>query len=144
MNKLSFSTLTYVRTSHIIFIFCCLLMTTLEMKAMVASNHATLTSSFVFPKEKRQSFIIEPTSIFAHKKSKKQSGEVATEAVAVVFLLLLALFFIGLFIAAIDCAVPFGLISCKNSALFIGISIVGLFLSILGIRKALRKKKRTS
>ncbi len=144
MNKLSLSTLTHVRTSRIIFIFCCLLMTTLEIKAMTASNNARLTSSFVFSKEKRQPFIIEPMSIFAHKKGKKQSGEVAREAVAVVFLLLLALFFIGLFIAAIDCAAPFGLINCKNSALFTGISIVGLFLSILGVKKALRKRKRAS
>ena len=92
MNKLSFSTLTYVRTSHIIFIFCCLLMTTLEMKAMVASNHATLTSSLTFSKEKRQMHSIESTSIFAKEKRAKTKGEVAVEAVAVVLLILAGVF----------------------------------------------------
>ena len=136
--------LTYVHTSRIVFIFCCLIMTTLKMKAMVASNNATLTSSFVFSKEKRQSLVIEPTPILTDKKVKKESGEVAVEAVAVVLLILAGVFFLVLLGLALSCGPGWFALSCKYSALFIGASILGLCLVILGIRKALRKKKRAS
>ena len=139
--------LTYARTSRIAFIFCCFVMTTLttlEMKAMVASNHATPTPFFTFSKEKRQPLVIESTPIFTHKKVKKESGEVAVEAVAVVLLILAGVFFLVLLGLALSCGPGWFALSCKNSAFFIGASILGLCLVILGIRKALRKKKRAS
>ena len=147
MNKLSLSTPTYVRTSRIAFIFCCFLMTTLttlEMKAMVASNRATPTPFFTFSKAKQQMHCIQLTSIFAKEKMTKTKGEVAIEAVTVVLLILAGVFFLVLLGLALSCGPGWFALSCKNSAFFIGISIVGLFLVIFGIRKALRKKKRTS
>ena len=141
MKNVSFKSIANAPTLRIVFFLSYVLMSTSSVKAMSASNHVTSTHFSTFSKEKRQMHRIESTSIFAKEKMTKTKGEVATEAVAVVLLIVAGVFFLGLLGLGLSCGQGFLAISCRNSAFVIGASIVGLCLVILGIRKALRKKK---
>ena len=152
MNKLSFSTLMCVRTSRIVFIFCCLLMTTFEMKAMVASNYATPTpfsiaskatnpSSELNKREGKNSFL----RWILHRKAKSKIGKMTNYDATILLLLLAGLFFSTLLLSSILCLKSFStVVICNGSGVLIGLLILVLFLTILGIRKVVRKKKRAS